>query len=70
MLVLAPTREIALQASETVALAAAALPLPGLACASFIGGLPVDEDEKQLRRQAGSWPGRVGDGDACGGRKL
>ncbi|EFN53228.1 hypothetical protein CHLNCDRAFT_12993, partial [Chlorella variabilis] len=40
VLVLAPTREIALQASETVALAAAALPLPGLACASFIGGLP------------------------------
>lgn len=50
VLVLAPTREIALQASEAVALVAAALPPPGLACGSFIGGLPVEEDEKQLRR--------------------
>ena len=50
VLVLAPTREIALQASEAVALAAAALPPPGLTCGSFIGGLPVEEDEKQLRR--------------------
>lgn len=47
---LAPTREIALQASEAVALCAAALPPPGLACGSFIGGLRVEEDEKQLRR--------------------
>lgn len=52
VLVLAPTREIALQASEAVALVAAALPPPGLACGSFIGGLPVEEDEKQLRRWA------------------
>lgn len=50
VVVLAPTREIALQASEAVALCAAALPPPGLACGSFIGGLPVEEDEKQLRR--------------------
>lgn len=52
VLVLAPTREIALQASEAVALCAGALPPPGLACGSFIGGLRVDEDEKQLRRCA------------------
>jgi superfamily II DNA/RNA helicase len=52
VLVLAPTREIALQGSEAVGLAAAALPPPGLSCGTFIGGLPVEEDEKQLRRQA------------------
>jgi superfamily II DNA/RNA helicase len=51
VLVLAPTREIALQASETIALVASALPVPGLSCGSFIGGLPLQEDEKQLRRQ-------------------
>ena len=57
VLVLAPTREIALQGSEAVGLAAAALPPPGLSCGTFIGGLPVEEDEKQLRRQArrGCW---------------
>ena len=47
---LAPTREVALQGSEAVELAAAALPPPGLTCATFIGGLPVGDDEKQLRR--------------------
>lgn len=53
VLVLAPTREIALQAAEAVALAAAALPPPGLAVGTFIGGLPVEEDERQLRRCVG-----------------
>ena len=41
---LAPTREIALQAAEVVAAVA-----PALAVGTFIGGLPVEEDERCLR---------------------
>ena len=70
---LTPTREIALQAAEAVGLAAGALPPPGLACGTFIGGLPVEEDEKQLRRYVGgtgeldeAGPAGVG-GDLAGG---
>lgn len=56
VLVLAPTREIALQASEVVMDAAAALPPPGLVCGTFIGGLPIEEDEYQLRRWVAAKP--------------
>jgi hypothetical protein len=65
VLVLAPTREIALQASEVIAGVAAGLPPPGLVCGTFIGGLPIEEDERCLRRwvtsshghQSGGWGG-------------
>lgn len=50
VLVLAPTREVALQGAEVVAAAGANLPAPGLAVGAFIGGLPVEEDQRQLRR--------------------
>ena len=59
---MAPTREIALQGSEAVAAVGAALPPPGLACGTFIGGLPSEEDERQLRRSchvAVGTPGRL-----------
>lgn len=50
VLVLAPTREIALQASELVTAVGAGLPPRGLVCGTFIGGLPIEEDERCLRR--------------------
>lgn len=50
VLVLAPTREIALQGAEVVGATAACLPPPGLVCGTFIGGLPVEEDHRILRR--------------------
>ena len=49
-MILAPTREIALQCTEVVNAASSALPSPGLVCGTFIGGLPTEEDEKVLRR--------------------
>lgn len=47
VLLLAPTREVALQAADVVAAAAGGLPL---CVATLIGGLPTSEDERVLRR--------------------
>jgi len=58
-LVLAPTREVALQAAEVVADAAG---MRSVTVATFIGGLPTMEDEKVLRRTCHiivGTPGRV-----------
>ncbi len=50
VLILAPTREVALQSADVVARIAAALPAPAPSCAVFVGGLPTSDDEKRLRR--------------------
>ena len=49
-LILAPTHEIALQSAEVLSQLAAHMPAPGAAIGVFIGGLPVSEDQKLLRR--------------------
>ena len=51
-LVLAPTREIALQTADVISTLARFLPPPGLKVGVFIGGLPVEDDQKALRRCA------------------
>ena len=59
-LVLAPTREVALQAAAVVADVAATTPF--LKIATLIGGLPTAEDERVLRRRCHvviGTPGRV-----------
>ncbi|KAK9823568.1 hypothetical protein WJX72_003866 [[Myrmecia] bisecta] len=59
-LVLAPTREIALQSAEVIHKLAAGL--AGLSVGVFIGGIPVEEDQKLLRRAchiAVGTPGRI-----------
>ena len=61
-LVLAPTREVALQSADVVRRIAAALPAPAPECLAFVGGLPVADDQKRLRRAchiAVGTPGRV-----------
>jgi len=50
VLILAPTREVALQISDVIQRVAAGLPAPAPVCVSFVGGLPTSEDEKRLRR--------------------
>jgi hypothetical protein len=47
-----PTREIALQVADVLTKISADLPAPGLALGVFIGGMPTQEDQKLLRRQA------------------
>lgn len=47
---LAPTREVALQSADVVQRIAAGLPTPIPAGAAFVGGLPIAEDQKRLRR--------------------
>jgi ATP-dependent RNA helicase DDX20 len=62
VLILAPTREVALQSRDVVVRIADALPQPAPTCLAFVGGLPVAEDEKRLRRAchiAVGTPGRV-----------
>lgn len=49
-LVLAPTHEIALQSAAVLGQLAAQMPAPGAALGVFIGGLPISEDQKLLRR--------------------
>lgn len=49
-LILAPTHEIALQSAEVLGQLAAHMPAPGAAIGIFIGGLPISEDQKLLRR--------------------
>ena len=49
-LILAPTHEIALQSAEVLSQLAAHMPAPGAAIGVFIGGLPISEDQKLLRR--------------------
>lgn len=59
VLVLAPTREIAVQIWEVINCIGSAM--PGLQCHTFIGGLPVQEDRIKLRKchiAVGS-PGRI-----------
>lgn len=46
VLVVAPTREIAVQSCDTLRCLGCAL--PGLGCYAFIGGLPVKEDLAKL----------------------
>lgn len=61
-LVLAPTREIALQSGELLSRLAAHMAPPGITIGTFIGGLPIAEDQKLLRRRcqvALGTPGRV-----------
>lgn len=50
VLVVAPTREIALQVGDVISSLGARLPAPGLALGTFIGGLPTEEDVRRLRR--------------------
>ena len=50
VLVVAPTREIALQVGDVITALGARLPAPGLALGTFIGGLPTEEDVRRLRR--------------------
>ena len=50
VLVLAPTREIALQSAEVINTVGAHMAAPGLSVGVFIGGLPAEEDRKLLRR--------------------
>lgn len=47
MLILAPTREIAVQIKDVVN--AIGCHMKGLSCQVFIGGLPVDDDKKALK---------------------
>ena len=49
-LVLVPTREIALQVAGVLRAITAVLPAPGLVVGTFIGGLPIEDDQKLLRR--------------------
>lgn len=51
-LVLAPTREIAIQSEAVIRSLAAELPAPAPSSAAFVGGLPIVDDEKKLRRCA------------------
>ncbi len=57
VLVLAPTREVALQIGDALTALGAQLPAPGLALGTFIGGLPTEEDVRRLRRCAVPHPG-------------
>ena len=50
VLVLVPTREIALQVAGVLTAISAVLPAPGLVVGTFIGGLPIEDDQKLLRR--------------------
>lgn len=47
MLVLAPTREIAIQIWEVIRSLGSAI--PGMQCHTFIGGMPLHEDKKKLQ---------------------
>lgn len=49
-LVLAPTREIALQSCEVLSKLSGHMASPGITVGTFIGGLPIEEDQKLLRR--------------------
>jgi len=51
-LILAPTHEIALQSAEVLGQLSAHMPAPGVSMGVFIGGLPISEDQKLLRRYA------------------
>lgn len=48
--VLAPTRELAVQSHQVLERIAAGLPTPAPRSAVFVGGLPTADDEKRLRR--------------------
>ena len=48
VLILAPTREIAVQIKDVIT--AIGSEMKNLVCHVFIGGLPVDEDKKALRK--------------------
>jgi DEAD/DEAH box helicase len=59
VLILAPTHEIALQSAEVLSQLAAHMPAPGAAIGVFIGGLPISEDQKLLRRCRTAWAEEV-----------
>lgn len=48
MLILAPTREIAVQIKEVIT--AIGSQMKSLVCHAFIGGLPVEENKKILKK--------------------
>ena len=50
VLILAPTHEIALQSAEVLSQLALHMPDPGVKIGTLIGGLPIAEDQKLLRR--------------------
>lgn len=50
VLILAPTHEIALQSAEVLSQLAVHMPDPGVTIGTLIGGLPITEDQKLLRR--------------------
>lgn len=61
-LILAPTRELAIQSCDVLSKLASNLPQPALSAAVFVGGLPIIQDEKRLRRTvhvAVGTPGRI-----------
>lgn len=49
-LIVAPTREIALQIAEVIRFLASKMPRPAAEVGAFIGGLPIEQDQKVLRR--------------------
>eukprot|EP00879_Flechtneria_rotunda_P028089 GHRR01030167.1.p1 GENE.GHRR01030167.1~~GHRR01030167.1.p1 ORF type:complete len:147 (+),score=18.92 GHRR01030167.1:79-519(+) len=51
-LVVAPTRELAIQSYQVIQRVVAGLPDPAPSTAVFVGGLPTADDEKRLRRLA------------------
>ena len=48
-LILAPTRELALQAADVLSALASAAPPPGISVAAFVGGLPSRDDAARLK---------------------
>ena len=48
-LILAPTRELALQAADVLSALAAAAPPPGISIAAFVGGFPSRDDAARLK---------------------
>lgn len=48
MLILAPTREIAVQIKDVIS--AIGSQMDNMVCQVFIGGLPVDENKKMLKK--------------------
>jgi hypothetical protein len=61
-LIIAPTRELALQSCDVLTKLAGGLPEPHASVAAFVGGLPMINDEKRLRRTCHvvvGTPGRI-----------
>lgn len=50
VMIIAPTREIAMQSGEIISAISAYRPPSGVSVGVFIGGLPTEEDHRRLRR--------------------